>query len=145
MTQRNRLTAVFIVIALALTGLVVVGCVGTAPASVSGGAPAGSQPAPLPLGIDPATYEIVTYQRTGGVAGLDTRAQLFLDGHVALARRGEGPVAFQLSPAEQAQIEAAFESADFYRNVQQAPTPGPVPADAFQYELMRRGLCCREH
>ena len=139
MTQHNRLTVVFIVIALALAGLAVVGCVGVAPASVPGGAPAGSQPAALPLGIDPATYDIVTYQRTGGVAGLDARAQLFLDGHVALTRRGEDPVAFQLSPAEQAQIEAAFESADFYRNVQQAPTPGPVPADAFQYELMRRG------
>lgn len=139
MPQHNRLTVVFIVTALALAGLAVVGCVGVAPASVPGGAPAGSQPAALPLGIDPATYEIVTYQRTGGVAGLDTRAQLFLDGHVALTRRGEDPVAFQLSVAEQAQIEAAFESADFYRNVQQAPTPGPVPADAFQYELMRRG------
>ena len=139
MPQHHRLTVVFIVTALALAGLAVVGCVGVAPASVPGGAPAGSQPAALPLGIDPATYEIVTYQRTGGVAGLDARAQLFLDGHVALTRRGEDPVAFQLSVAEQAQIEAAFESADFYRNVQQAPTPGPVPADAFQYELMRRG------
>jgi hypothetical protein len=139
MTQHNRLTVVFIVIVLAFAGLVVVGCVGVAPPSVPGGAPAGSQPAALPLGIDPATYEIVTYQRTGGVAGQDARAQLFLDGHVALTRRGEDPVAFQLTTAEQSQIEAAFESADFYRNVQQAPTPGPVPADAFQYELMRRG------
>ena len=139
MTQHNRLTVAFIVTALALAGLAVVGCVGVAPPSVSGGAPAGSQPAALPLGIDPATYEIVTYQRTGGVAGLDASAQLFLDGHVALTRRGEDPVAFQLTAAEQSQIEAAFESADFYRNVQQAPTPGPVPADAFQYELMRRG------
>ena len=139
MTQHHRLTVVFIVIALALAGLAVVGCVGVAPASVPGGAPAGAQPAALPLGIDPATYDIVTYQRTGGVAGLDARAQLFLDGHVALTRRGEDPVMFQLSPAEQAQIEAAFEAADFYRNVQQVSTPGPVPADAFQYELTRRG------
>lgn len=139
MTQRNRLTAVFIVTALALAGLTVVGCVGVAPASVPGAGPAGSQSAAIPLGIDPATYDIVAYERTGGVASSDARAQLFLDGHVALTRHGEDPVAFRLSPAEQAQIEAAFESADFYRNVQQAPTPGPVPADAFQYVLTRRG------
>ena len=91
------------------------------------------------VGIYPATYVIVTFQRLGGVAGLDEHAQLFLDGHVALERRGGEPVVFQLSAAEQAQIEAAFESADFYRNTQQSPTARPAPADAFEYDLTRRG------
>ena len=139
MTSRSRLTAVFIVVALALTALAAVACVGAAPASVPGGASTGSQPASLPLGIDPATYVIVTFHRLGGVAGLDERAQLFLDGHVALEGHGQEPVVFQLSAAEQAQIEAAFESADFYRNTRQASTPQPVPADAFEYELTRPG------
>ncbi len=139
MPQRSRLILVAIAVALALSALAVGACTGPVPATVPGNAPAGAQPAGLPLDIDPTTYVIVTYGRTGGVAGQDVTAQLFLDGHVELARRGQEPVAFQLNSAEQAQIEAAFESADFYRNVQLAPTPGPVPADAFQYELTRRG------
>lgn len=133
--RKRRILALFVA-TMVLAALNLTACAGAPPAVPSGSTP---QPAGFPLGIDPSTYVIVTYQRTGGVASQDATAQLFLDGHVELTRRGEEPVAFQLSTAEQAQIEAAFEAADFYANVQQAPTPGPVPADAYQYELTRRG------
>jgi hypothetical protein len=139
MSSRRPLIAIFFVAVLALLALVASACVAAAPSSGTGTGAAESQPASLPLGIDPATYVIVTFQRTGGLAGVDERAQLYLDGHVTLERRGQEPATFQLSAAEQAQIEAAFESADFYRNTQQAPTPWPAPADAFAYELTRRG------
>lgn len=135
MPLRRRRLIVLLVVVLALAAFLGVACTGPLPAN----APAASQPAEFPLDIDQATYVIVTYQRKGGVAGQDSTAKLFLDGHVELARRNEAPVAFQLSSAEQDQIEAAFEAADFYRNAQQAPTPGPVPADAYQVELTRRG------
>jgi len=94
----------------------------------------------LALNIDPVTYVIVEYRRSGGLSGVDEQAQLFLDGHVVQERAGQEPVTFQLSPAEQAQLTAAFDAADFYGNARQAPTPGPVPPDAFQYQIMRRGL-----
>jgi hypothetical protein len=49
-------------------------------------------------------------------------------------------VTFQLSPAEQAQLAAALDAADFYRNAAQSTTPVPVAPDAMQYRIHRRGV-----
>jgi hypothetical protein len=90
--------------------------------------------------MDPATYVILDLERSGGLAGLAERARLYLDGHVLLERQGAEPVTFQLSPAEQAQITAALDAADFYRNAVQSATPAPVSPDAMQYRIHRRGV-----
>lgn len=96
--------------------------------------------APAPLGIDLSTLLAVDYRRSGGLAGVDEHVQLFRDGHVVLTRSGQEPATFWLTPDEIAQIDAAFEAVDFYRAAVQEPTPPPPAADAFQYQLTRRGL-----
>lgn len=127
---------------LIFAGLLLAGCVTTTAdgiqvqplAGQSGGNPAAV------LGIDPAAYVILNLERSGGIAGLDERAQLFLDGHVVLEQRGREPVTFQLSQAEQAQLSAALDAADFYRNAAQSEPPAAIFPDAFQYRIQRRGL-----
>lgn len=127
---------------LLLSSLVLAGCVTTTAdgiqvqplAGQSGGNPAAA------LGIDPATYVILDLERNGGIVGVAERARLFLDGHVVLERRGLEPVTFQLSPAEQAQLSAALDAADFYRNAAQTEPPDQVSPDAFQYRIQRRGV-----
>ena len=57
-----------------------------------------------------------------------------------LERQGVEPVTFQLSPAEQAQISAALDAADFYRQAAQTEPPAQVFPDAFQYRVQRRGV-----
>ncbi len=127
---------------LLLSSLLLAGCVTTTADGIqvqplapgSGGDPA------MALGIDPAAYVILDLERSGGIAGLAERARLFLDGHVLLERRGLEPVTFQLSPAEQAQLSAALDAADFYRNAAQTEPPDEVSPDAFQYRIQRRGV-----
>ncbi len=124
-----------------LIGALLAGCVTTTadgiqlqPMADSGGNPAAA------LGIDPATYVVFDLTRSGGLAGGEERARLYLDGHVLLERQGVDPVTFQLSPAEQAQLTAALDSADFYRNAAQSQPPAEVFPDAYQYHLLRRGV-----
>lgn len=127
---------------LLLSSLLLAGCVTTTADGIqvqplapgSGGDPA------MALGIDPAAYVILDLERSGGIAGLAERARLFLDGHVLLERRGLEPVTFQLSPAEQAQLSAALDAADFYRNAAQTEPPDQLSPDAFQYRIQRRGV-----
>ena len=129
-------------IALLIFGLLLAGCVTTTPDGVqlqplaggNGGDPAAA------LGIDSAAYVILDLERSGGIAGLAERAQLFLDGHVLLKRRDQEPMVFQLSPAEQAQLSAALDGADFYRNAAQTEKPTEAVPDAFQYRIRRRGV-----
>jgi len=129
-------------IALLIFGLLLAGCVTTTPDGVqlqplaggNGGDPAAA------LGIDSAAYVILDLERSGGIAGLAERAQLFLDGHVLLERRNQEPMVFQLSPAEQAQLSAALDGADFYRNAAQTEKPTEAVPDAFQYRIRRRGV-----
>lgn len=92
------------------------------------------------LGLDPTVFVILDLERSGGIAGLAERARLFLDGHVLLERQGAEPVTFQLSPAEQAQVSAALDAADFYRQAAQTEPPAQVFPDAFQYRIQRRGV-----
>jgi hypothetical protein len=126
---------------LIVSSLLLAGCVTTTadgiqlqPGATTGGNPAAA------LGIDPATYVILDLERSGGIAGLAERARLFLDGHVLLERDGEEAVTFQLSPAEQAQLSAALDGADFYRNAAQSAPPEQVFPDAYQYRILRRGV-----
>lgn len=126
---------------LALLSLLLAGCAANSPGLTQMlGAPGSADPS-QPLGIDSTTYVVLDLERSGGIAGLEERARLYLDGHVLLERRGQDPVTFQLSPAEQAQLNAALDAADFYRNAAQ-PTKPPAQAiaDAFQYQILRRGL-----
>ena len=92
------------------------------------------------LGLDPTVFVILDLERSGGIAGLAERARLFLDGHVLLERQGAEPVTFQLSPAEQAQVSAALDAADFYRKAAETEPPAQVFPDAFQYRIHRRGV-----
>lgn len=128
-------------VALLLTliaGLLLAGCMSTGDSASPTGAPADA--ATALLGIDPATYVILEMDRSGGLIGVDDHARLFMDGHVVLERSGSAPVTFQLSATEQAQLNAALDGADFYRNAAEAATPAPVYPDAFQYRIHRRGI-----
>lgn len=128
--------ALLIVLSLSLAGCVTTTADGI---QLQPGASTGGDPAAA-LGIDPATYVILDLARSGGLAGLTERARLHLDGHVLLERQGADPVTFQLSPAEQAQLTAALDSADFYRNAAQSQPPAEMFPDAFQYRVLRRGV-----
>jgi hypothetical protein len=127
---------------LLIFGLLLAGCVTTTADGVqlqplaggNGGDPAAA------LGIDSAAYVILDLERSGGIAGLAERARLFLDGHVLLERRDQEPAVFQLSQAEQAQLSAALDAADFYRNAAQTQPPTQALPDAFQYRIRRRGV-----
>lgn len=140
--MRNHLHSL---LASLLVSLLAIAC--AAPAGAPSAQNAAQQPAPV---IDDATFVTVEFQRDGGLAGLADRAQLYLDGHVVLERRGQEPVAFQLTPDEVAQIDATFEAADFQRNVRlltaastaQDKAAGPqAPApDAFAYRITRNGI-----
>ncbi len=139
--MRTITAALLSVAILIVSSLLLAGCVTTTadgiqlqPGAMSGGNPAAA------LGMDPATYVILDLERSGGLTGLAERAQLYLDGHVLLERQGAEPVTFQLSPAEQAQLTAALDAADFYRNAAQSTTPVPVAPDAVQYRVHRRGV-----
>lgn len=131
------------ILALLLTGVLVIACT---PAVAPGQEVAAPQPTgALPgFSVDLATLLAVDYRR-GGAGAAGDRAQLFRDGHVILERSGQPPVTFWLTPDELAQIDAAFEAADFHRKAQQAQqvagaTP-PAPAgNGRQLELTRRGL-----
>lgn len=130
-------------VALLIVGLLLAGCVTTTADGVQlqpladGGGRGDSAAA---LGIDPATYVILDLERSGGIAGLAERARLYLDGHVLLERRGQEPASFLLSAAEQAQLSAALDAADFYRNAAQTQPPTKAIPDAFQYRIRRRGV-----
>jgi hypothetical protein len=139
--MRTITAALLSVAILIVSSLLLAGCVTTTadgiqlqPGAMGGGNPAAA------LGMEPATYVILDLERSGGIAGLAERARLYLDGHVLLERQGAEPVTFQLSPAEQAQITAALDAADFYRNAAQSTTPVPVAPDALQYRIHRRGV-----
>lgn len=92
------------------------------------------------MGIDSAAYVILDLERSGGIAGLAERGQLFLDGHVLLERRNQEPMVFQLSPAEQAQLSVVLDAAHFYRNAAQTEPPAKAIPDAFEYRIRRRGV-----
>jgi hypothetical protein len=139
--MRTITAALLSVAILVVSTLLLAGCVTTTadgiqlqPGAMGGGNPAAA------LGMDPATYVILDLERSGGIAGLAERARLYLDGHVLLERQGAEPVTFQLSPAEQAQLSAALDAADFYRNAAQGATAVPVSPDAMQYRIHRRGV-----
>ncbi len=116
--MRTITVALLSVALLIVSSLLLAGCVTTTadgiqlqPGTMGGGNPAAV------LGMDPATYV-----------------------HVLLERQDDDPVTFQLSPAEQAQLTAALDAADFYRNAAQSTTPEPVAPDAMQYRIHRRGV-----
>ena len=104
---------------------------------MTGGNPAAA------LGIDPATYVILDLERSGGIAGLAERARLYLDGHVLLERQGAEPVTFQLSPAEQTQLTAALDAADFYRNAAQSKPPAQSSPTPSSIGFTAAACCCR--
>lgn len=140
--MRATTAALLSVVILLLASLALTGCVTTTADGLqlqplAGGAQ--ENPAAA-LGIDPASYVVLDLERHGGIAGVAERARLFLDGHVLLERRGQDPATFQLSPAEQTQLNAALDAADFYRNAAQTAPPPPVVPDAFQYRIQRRGV-----
>lgn len=137
----RAITAVLLSAAtLLLVSILLAGCAATTAGGIQLQPGATGSPGAA-LGIDPATYVILDLERSGGFAGLDERAQVYLDGHVLLERRGQDPVTFQLTPAEQAQLSAALDAADFYRNAAQPSKPAkPAIADGFQYRVLRRGV-----
>jgi hypothetical protein len=128
--------AIFVVSTLLLAGCVTTTADGI---QLQPGASTGGNPAAA-LGVDPATYVILDLERSGGLAGVAERARLHLDGHVLLERQGSAPVTFQLSPTEQAQLTAALDAADFYRNAAQSEPPADTAPDALQYRVQRRGV-----
>jgi hypothetical protein len=129
--------AILVVFSLLLAGCVTMTADGVQLQPLAG--QGGGNPAAA-LGIDPAAYIILDLERSGGIVGLAERARLYLDGHVLLERRGQEPVTFQLSQAEQAQLSAALDAADFYRNAAETESPAAVSPDAFQYRIQRRGV-----
>ena len=129
---RTRLVVVWLMVMLATLG----GC-------AVQGQPVASEAASdslAGLGIDPASYLILDVQRSGGLAGIDVRAQVYMDGHVVFTRGQDAPLAFTLTPAEQSQLQAALDGADFYRNAAQPQPDAPAIPDAFVYRIHRRGL-----
>lgn len=116
--------------ALFCTAVLMAGC-------VAGVAPDGA----APFGVEESTFAVVEFARAGGPDSLDEQAVMYLDGHVLLERDGEPPVTFQLSPAEQSQIDAAFEAADFFTNAQTAGAPAAESSPAeVVYQISRHGL-----
>lgn len=139
--MRTITAALLSVALLIVSSLLLAGCMTTTADGIQlqPGATMGGNPAAA-LGMDPATYVILDLERSGGIAGLAERARLFLDGHVLLEKRSADPVTFQLSPAEQAQVTAALDAADFYRQAAQSTPPAQVSPDAIQYRIHRRGV-----
>ncbi len=139
----RAITAALLSVAILISmSLLLAGCVSTTADGIQIQPLAGGDPnAPAAvLGIDPAVYVILDLERSGGLAGLSQRARLFLDGHVLLEQGDADPLTFQLSPAEQAQLAAALDAADFYRNAAQSTPPEQIFPDAFQYRILRRGV-----
>lgn len=139
--MRTITAALLSVAILIVSSVLLAGCVTTTAdgVQIQPGISTGGDAAAV-LGLDPAVFVILDLERNGGIAGLAERARLYLDGHVVLERQGAEPVTFQLSPAEQAQISAALDAADFYRQAAQTEPPAQVFPDAFQYRIQRRGV-----
>ena len=133
--MRSRFNLLVGALVMTLTATALAACVVSGPAVQT---PTGA--APLPLGIDPATFVTLEFDRNGGIAGFDDQARLYLDGHVVLTRRQGQPVTFTLTEAEQAQLTAALEDAQFYRRAAQSTPPAAPFPDAFQYRIERRGM-----
>ncbi len=104
------------------------------------GATSGGNPAAVWASTRQPTLFLI-WSATAALLAWTERARLYLDGHVLLERQGADPVTFQLSPAEQAQLNAALDAADFYRNAAQSRAAGAGRSpDAFQYRVHRRGV-----
>lgn len=129
--MRSKNTAIVFLFVLVFASLAAAGCVGVSQDAAGSAAP---------LGVDLATFPVVDFRRSGGSDGLDEQAVMYLDGHVVLQRAGDDPVTFQLSPAAQNQIDAAFEAASFFENTRAALTPTPIPDGATTYQIDRHGL-----
>ena len=127
-SKSTRIVFLFVIV---FASLIAAGCVGVGQ-DVGGSA--------APLGVDVATFPVIDFRRSGGPDGLDEQAVMYLDGHVVLQRAGADPLTFQLSPAVQNQIDAAFEAASFFENTRTALTPTPIPDGATTYEIDRHGL-----
>lgn len=134
MLQLRRFWALIV-----LTSVLVTGCTTSAPIDQGAGV---SQPrtTTTAIAVDLSRLLAVDYRRSGGLAGVDDHAQLFRDGRVTLQRRDQPDEVFWLTPDELAQLDAAFEAADFHRSVLLEPNPpAPVP-DSLLYAITRRGL-----
>lgn len=133
--MRSRFNLLVGALVMTLSAAALAACMVSGPTSQT---PTG--PAPLPLGIDPATFVTLEYDRNGGIAGFNDQARLYLDGHVVLIRSQGPPVTFILTKSEQAQLSAALDDADFYRRAAQATPPTAPFPDAFQYRVERHGM-----
>jgi hypothetical protein len=75
---------------------------------------------------------LVTYQRTGGIAGFDDRLSVWTDGSYTLTSRHASGSAGTLSPAELAELRRALESVSF---ASISPNSSPPIVDGFQHRI----------
>ncbi|MCS6845944.1 MAG: hypothetical protein NZ528_16745 [Caldilineales bacterium] len=126
-----------LVLCVLLFALVAAGCVMPA-APAAPGQPAGpAGPASLPT-LDLSALLAVDFLRSDELG--ETRARLYRDGRVVLQQPGQPEAVFYLSADEVAQLDAAFEAADFYRKALQEPQAGDPSSAATRYTITRRGL-----
>jgi hypothetical protein len=133
-------------VVLAVLGLALAGCGGSAGSSASGSAsPPGQSASPSPSGTagpsptaPPATGPLVQYGRQGGLAGVDDRLFVQPDGAYQITRRGGVTKTGTLPAAELAHLRAVLEGSHF-RDI---PAVNPAPTemrDGYTYHVVYAG------
>lgn len=126
-----------LVLVLCAMALVAAGCLVPVAPLTPGGTPPSPGATPLPT-LDLSSLLAVDFRRVDSAG--ETRARLYRDGRVELQQAGRPQITFYLTGDELAQIDAAFEAADFHRQALQMPAADTPPAGAVRYTITRRGL-----
>ena len=90
-----------------------------------------------PKAINPSR-QLVDYQRSGGIAGLEARLTVSRSGVGVRTSRGGARRVFRVSPAALAELERALEAADF-PSLDPSYLPTTPIADGFSYTITHLG------
>jgi hypothetical protein len=85
---------------------------------------------------------LVTYQRTGGIAGFNDRLVIDENGHCLLQRKST-TTEFDLASEDSTRLRQLFKEADFF-NLNSQYLPENIGADRFEYIITYR-IADREH
>ncbi len=128
MTSKNRTLAARVLSVLLLLTL---GACGGVSRPAAGPAPSTS-PSTSPA-TSPAGDVLVTFARQGGLAALDDRLTVRMDGSYTLARSGLPPRAGRLAPEDLARLRQVLDAARLARIP--SPIGNPPVADGFTYRV----------